>query len=666
MKTKILTFFVTAILLLVISTQVVNSNLTLTLPHNDQEQFNQTAFQFRPRVSREDTLLPLTNITVQQISKFPDNSVLLQETFNTSILSINSTHWFVKNNYSISNVDSPFYSTVTRESTNHMYNATNNWNWMLGAPINYFEFWIDPIGLYEGYEFESQGYNISVSALESITMTNVGTFYSWKITFLESPFPNAAWYEKDTGLFLCSYLDYSVQVFWYNLTIAEIADTPLNYSGPSLTQSSPSNNSILALNSIITIDFTSQYGVDKIEYSWDEGSNISVYTDQIETIIPSGNQWHNLTIWAYDNVGFMNYYFLQYQTDDTLPGIVLNDIKNNSRIQGLYYINITVFNGNGSIIYYWDEDGTNSSILDGTLIDIPDPGNETERDLHIFAKNPTNFWTSSHYHFIVDNTAPTMNIFNFSNNTILKEDLKINFNVTEDVIFYYSLNSSINNTYSVETGFNRLIEHNSLEKGFYQLYLNITDEAGNSNSSLYFFEIHKSDFKWNWFLKAEQPFNLDLFDEIGTFYFSIILTSSVDQSFNLSLLTPSDSPSLSTDSQFGINLLCEIPEDILYISFIYHLTEPLTGINQSFQVMQWVKWNDQAQEWSETETLYNQVLHTWVTTSVGYNQYFALIETDQSTQLKSVEVGGGGIPSFELPLVILSLLAIYGFKSKRK
>ena len=100
MKTKIFTAFITGILLLIIITQVINSDLYLILPQTNQEQFNQTAFQFNPRVSRDDTFLPLTNITIQQITDFSDY-VEYQDTFNTSILSINSTHWFVKNNYSI-------------------------------------------------------------------------------------------------------------------------------------------------------------------------------------------------------------------------------------------------------------------------------------------------------------------------------------------------------------------------------------------------------------------------------------------------------------------------------------------------------------------------------------------------------------------------------------
>lgn len=656
MKTKIFTAFVTGILLLIISTQVVNSDLLLILPHNDQEQFNQTAFQFNPRVSRDDTFLPLTNITIQQISDFSDH-VEYQDTFNTSILSINSTHWFVKNNYSISMITSPFFSTITRESTTHMYNATNYWNWQ-GTTTNYFDFWIDPTGFYEGYEFESQGYNISVPTLENVTMTNVGTFEAWKITILDSSLPNAAWYEKNTGLFICSYMDWAVQVIWYNLTIAEIADTPLNYSGPSLTQASPSNNSILALGSIISIDFTSQYGIDKIEYSWDEGSNISIYSNQIETIIPSGNQWHNLTIWAYDNVGFINYYFLQYQTDDKLPGIVLNDIKNNSRIQGSYSINFTVFNGNGSIIYYWDEEVTNSSIPEGTLIDIPDPADQTERNLYIFVKNLTNFWTSSHYHFIIDNTAPTMNIHNFSNNTILKEDLKINFNVSEDVLFFYSINSSINNTYSVEIGLNHSIEHKSLEKGLYQLYLNITDEAGNSNSSVFYFEIHESDLEWNWFLQAKKPFSLDIFDEFGVYYFTIILTSNIDQYFNITFLTPADTPAPTSNMRFAAEFKCEEPEDILYISLKYPL------IDQAIYVYQWTQWGTSG--WTNLISIYDQVSHSWISTFDGFLPYFGLIDTLETTNTKSVKVGGGSISGFEFTSTLLMIGLVIFISRKKK
>lgn len=668
MKTKILIFFVTAILLLIISNQVVNSDLILILPHNDQEQFNQAAFQIRPRVSREDTILPLTNLTVSHYI-FGSGQV---NTFSTSVLSLNSTHWFTRSDYAnTSTISSPFESIISRDSVNHTYSTSRYWNWY-EQPDQPLDFWIDPTNFAIDYVYSvyvpTYGYRDATVGLANITMSGVGTFEAWNIT-VDIPDTNFAFYERNTGMILCTYLDFIGDI-WYNLTNAELAILPGDYMGPTLDTFSPVNSSILASGSLISASFTSPYGVQHLRYRWDDETDTLLPSSDFQTSLPSVDGLHNLTIIATDNIGYSSSYLLLYITDNTLPGIILNDPQNNSRIQGSKELNFTIVSGNGTFIYNWNYSLVNDSLLmdnDNVNISIPSPEDESVRILQVYIKsNLTEDWISSTYRFIVDNSLPEMTVYDFVNNSVLKGEVSISFSPSEDVTVSYSLNQGLEYILFVEAGENSTLVFNNLENGTYELEITLEDEAENSITISLMFSIYSSYFNWNWYLEAEKTQTYNFRDEYGILWFSFVLVSKTDQSFNLSLLTPSDSPSLSTDSQFGINLLCEIPEDILYISFIYHLTEPLTGINQSFQVMQWVRWNSQAQEWSETETLYNQVSHAWVTTSVGYNQYFALIETDRSTQLKSVEVGGGGIPSFELPLVILSFLAIYGLKSKRK
>jgi hypothetical protein len=622
------------------------------------------------RVPVEDTILPLTNLTVSQFITGQGQV----NTFSTSLMSLNSTHWFTRSDYAnTSTISSPFDSMIRRDSVNHSYSTSGYWNWEEKLDQT-FDFWIDPTGFAIDYIYsvyiDGYGYReATIVGMENITMGGIGVFEAWNISIDIPGFPNFAFYERNTGMILCTYLEFIGDI-WYNLTDAEIALLPDGYMGPTLDDYSPANSSLLASGSLISASFASPYGVQYLSYNWDDEIDSLLDSSDLQTFLPSMDGLHNLTIIATDNIGYSSSYLLLYITDSTLPGIILNDPQNNSRIQGSKELNFTIVSGNGTFTYNWNYSAVNVSFSmsdENAVIYVPSPQMETVRILQVFIKsNITVDWISSTYRFTIDNSPPEIIVYDFMNNSILKGDVSVSFSPSENVNVSYSLNQGLEYSLTAEAGENSTLVFKNLENGTYVLEIFLEDEAGNFISINLRFSIYSSFFNWNWYLEAEQTQTYDFRDDSGVLWFSFVIVSTTDQSFNLSFLTPSDFPSLPTDSQFGINLLCEVPDDILYVSFIYHLTEPLTGINQSFQVNEWVVWDDQLEEWTEVETIYNQILHAWVTTAIDYNQYFALVDTGMSTQQKSVEVGGGSIPSFELPLVIMAIMTIYVSKSKRK
>ena len=634
-----------------------------------ENKISQRLTSVTSRVPIEDTILPSTNLTVSQYISGQGQV----NSFSINVLSLNSTDWFTHSDYAnTSTITSPFDSIIHRDSVNHTYTTSGYWNWEEQEDQS-FDFWIDPTDFAIDYVYsvyiESYGYrDATIEGLENITMNGVGTFEAWNLTLDIPGFPNFSYYEKNTGMVLCTYLEF-IDDIWYNLTSAELSLIPGGYIGPTLDAPSPANSSILASGSLISGSFSSPYGIHELRYSWDGGTETSFMSSEFQTSIPSVDGVHNLSITVTDNIGYFSSYLLVYVTDNTLPGIILYDPRNNSRIQGSQGLNFTIVSGNGSFTYNWNFSVVNVTFLmssDNAVIYIPSPQVESNRILQVFIKsNITDDWITNSYSFNIDNTPPEITIYDFVNNTVLKGDVSIGFSPSESVTIFYSLNDGLVDEIFVDEETNSTLNFKNLENGTYVLEITLKDEAGNSDSISLIFSIYSSFFSWNWHLEAEKPQTYDFRDESGILWFSFVIVSKTGQSFNISFLTPSDFPSLSTDAQFGINLLCEVPEDILYVSFIYYLTEPLMELNQSFQVNQWVVWNDQSQEWSEVETIYNQIQHAWVTTSVGYNQYFALIATGMSTHVKSVEVGGGSIPSFELPLVLLSILVISGFKSKK-
>ncbi len=619
------------------------------------------------RTPIESTILPKTNMTVSQYISGQGNV----NTLDLWLLSLNASHWFTRADYqNTSSIESPFESIISRESINHFYSSFNYWDWD-GEPSSKFDFWIDPTNFSKDYTYlisipSFGNRNITVLNLENITMNGVGTFEAWKISIDLPGFPNFSYYEKNTGMFLSSYL-FFVSDIWYNLTSVEIASTPDGYNGPFLSSVSPSNESKLSLGSLISLELTSPYGIDVIYYSWDYQTNSSSRLF-IETTIPVAEGWHNLSIVAYDNVGYYTSFLLKYQTDNTLPGIILNSPRNNSRIRGISQIEFTVVSGSGVMTFNWDNNPSNESttiISEQAFLSVPSPLSEITHSLSVYVNSSAGVWTSSKYIFSVDNTLPSITLNNFENYTIQKGAFNIKFNVSEDVNVTYSLNDGDKVSLLLEEHQNHSIPYNTLTNGTYNLHIEIRDEAGNINSLNLTFYIYTSDFAWNWDLIADEPRSLDVHDENDTFWFTSSVVSRSNQFFNLSLLTEDSYPNLPANSILGLGFQCELPEDIIFLTLTYPLSEKPSNFTDTFPLYQWVIWDNQ--EWVEVDTHYDQVSHAWKTTNIGYTQYFALIDSGETTQLKSVVVGGGSIPAFELPTILFSVCVILFIKKvKRK
>ncbi|MFX0210134.1 MAG: hypothetical protein ACFFDT_29400, partial [Candidatus Hodarchaeota archaeon] len=278
----------------------------LELDSNDDYSLSKPSFNLQQASDPEKTILPRTNLTV---SSYID--IALQDTFDTTVSHLNRTHWFVHCDYSISYDEPVFDSIVSRTSTDHFYNAENYWNWDSSSPdpSPEFDFWIDPTGFYDGYELEVGEETATVSS-DIIQMNRINQeFDAWKISLiLEGVFPASVWYAVDNGLFLCLKQQFGGTFIWYNLTKAEIAQTPQGYVGPYLSQISHANNSRLASNTLITIELTSPYGTDVIYYHWDDNGNSTTYINFISVNLPEENNTHNLIIIAFDNVGYQSKY----------------------------------------------------------------------------------------------------------------------------------------------------------------------------------------------------------------------------------------------------------------------------------------------------------------------------------------------------------------------
>jgi hypothetical protein len=617
-------------------------------------KFNNLAGSGAEQTTINSTILPRTNLTVNSYI-----DIIFQDSFNATVEALNRTHWFIHCDYSITLDEPSFDSIVSRTSSNHSYEAFNYWSWD-GSPIPKFDFWIDTTGFYIGYQFDVGTETAVVSTLESIYMADIGQqFNAWKLT-IDYGIIFTVWYAVDNGLFICMRQDWGAQFVWYNLTRAEIAKAPQDYTGPIIHQVSHNNNSRLASNTLITLEFASPYGVDIIYYHWDNNSDSTTLRSFVDVYLPEGNDSHDLFILAFDNVGYFTLYYLVYITDNTLPGISLITPRNNTKIQGSTYIQLQISSGNGSIIYQWDGEDK-MKVDEDTYLTVPTPELEISHILDVEVQGETGLWTSSRYSWIVDNTPPNITIYNPSNGSVIKGVVKIDVSTSEDCNLTYGLNNNQNESFLTESGLNYTLPSFNLDNGTYQLDIYASDEANNIAQGVLFFSVYTSAFGWDWNLIFQTPRSIDVVDYSGELWFILTLTSNIEQNFSLNLQV--EFPTKTSTMLYVIEFNCDSPEDIAFMTFVLPLN---SSSDSNFSVYQWVYWDNQKNQWVNLITSYNTVSHTWEATYEGGLKYFALEKTGETSAKKSVVPGGGQIPSFEFGVTVLGLLGLYIVMVKRK
>jgi hypothetical protein len=627
---------------------------------NNNQNYKERNSPFNPNLSitevlsspHNTTYLPNTNLSVREfIDGTPMNS------YNTTVFSIDNANWYVHCDYTLPVELFSFDSTVNRTSLNGLYGATDYYGWT-NVSQDYFDFWINTSAFQTGNEFE----NMTIETTETITMANLGSFNVWKLTGTDQfGYPITLRYENDTGMFVClEYLPLGT-IIWYNITQADFGKIQSGYDGPTLVSLSPSNDTIHPNGTIIDLEVTSPYDVHTLFYQWDAGGNLSIHDSRVQIPLPSDAGFHHLYVTAVDSLGYSSFFHFLYETNNDFPLIFLADNENNSRVQGLSQIIVAIFNGNGSFIYNWDESG-NTTVIEGTPIVISN--SEGVYILNIYAKSEKLLWLHKRFIFTVDNTPPIFIIDNPNNRSIIKGTVNIYVAVSERSNVTYKLNNEINDNFIAETELNYTITFLSLFNGSYQLNFTIFDEAKNPTNTIFFFDIYSSAFGWNWDLYANIPRTIDVIDASETTWFHLTLLSKTDQNFNLTVLPDELTPSKTEKMLFIIHFSYDRPSDIIFMT----LNLPLDDTDQTntFDVYQWVHWDNSNNQWQEITTSYNAISHSWEATYEGDIEFFALIKTGDTTELKSIEPGGGQIPAFTIFIVITGLITCSIFLRKKK
>ncbi|MFX0182484.1 MAG: hypothetical protein ACFE95_05300 [Candidatus Hodarchaeota archaeon] len=667
--TKQLKIISVTLLCLTILTVIVNNpsgfNSKSTMVNDDKSPILNTRKTITTILSSPSntTFLPNTNLTVTKYINNYENS-----SSNASILSIDSSYWYVHCDYfnSFTKETFLFDSTVNRSSVDDFYPANNYYNWDNGSQ-SYFDYWINTSNFEPGYVVETAEGDLTVEESETITMKNLGDFEVWKLSgILLSIFVVTARYEVSTGMCVYTHIQVISDEWEYNLTRAELGQIQPGYSGPNLAYITPNNNTVHPNGTTIKLGFGSIYGIHTIYYQWDETTNYSTYLSSIETLIPQENKSHDLYVTVVDSLGYNKFFNFVYETNNDFPGIFLKILNNNSRVQGGSQITIEITNSNGSFIHNWDGN-TNTTLINGVpsfIWPITISNLEGTFTLNIYAKSDKELWLHKRFVFVVDNTPPIFLIHNPSNKSVIKGTVDILIAVSEKSNVTYILNNDTHDSFIAETGLNYTITFSKLVNGSYQLNFTIFDEAKNPTNAIFFFEIYSSAFGWNWDLSANVPRTIDVVDASETTWFYLTLLSKTNQNFNLSVLPDDSTPSKTEKMLFIIQLSCDRLTDILFMTLNLPLDE--TDQPNTFDIYQWVHWDNSNNRWQEIMTSYNALSHSWEATYEGSIEFFALIKTGGTTELKSIEPGGGQIPAFTIFIVITSLITCSIILRKKK
>lgn len=242
---------------------------------------------------------------------------------------------------------------------------------------------------------------------------------------------------------------------------------------------SKSNESIVASNSTIGVEVVDA-SPELVEYWWNTEERTSGTWTYFEVTVPQGESMHTLHILANDSLGRTTNQTFLFQTDNTLPSIIVTGPENNTVLNSgpVVAMNATDLHLD-TFAFAWD-DGPYASGVSETLI----PAGDGMHTLTVYAIDTAGNWARETYVWIVDDTAPEVS---------QPSDMTVVVNVTGRLVTWIptEVNPSeyailLNGTQvasgSYVSGVDISVEVDSSDWGILNYTIVIWDDAGNQNS----------------------------------------------------------------------------------------------------------------------------------------------------------------------------------------
>ena len=383
------------------------------------------------------------------------------------------------------------------------------------------------------------------------------------------PVPNTAGYHNLT---LTSYDEFINVNFFYVFTV--------DNSTAIITLQNAVNGSTQPAGKVIDIEITDDSSVN-VQYKWDLQDKLtwSPFSGDIyRTYLPGLDGDHFLYVYTNDTFGHYREKMYKFTTDNTVLGVELQNMVNNSYYYGGNEVNLTITGSNDTVYYCWDGGSekeielTEVYLLLSGIDALPDTWgihNLTIRTFDI-SDNEEIFFFS----FKIDKEAPTIDpsINDYHNERFRSSDsftfvLNDNNVSSTELTVYYSIDGGDNIT--IVYPFNLALTY--FNDGVYNLTLYVYDIANNLAMASFIFImdttapeltlIDISDLKYvlgTYYVPAntsiivtitdDDPSILSTFSWGGTFYTPFVNSFSLDYTSGTSILYINASDSLGNNA----------------------------------------------------------------------------------------------------------------------
>ncbi|MFX1331533.1 MAG: hypothetical protein ACFE9W_08255 [Promethearchaeota archaeon] len=240
-------------------------------------------------------------------------------------------------------------------------------------------------------------------------------------------------------------------------------------------------DSVLKGNTLIEFNLTDDHLLNAIA-KWDSGSWTS-FNPPYETLLPTGNGIHTITIIAFDAAGNQNAKGFGFTCDDVLPNIALVSLANGSIMASESSISFAINDTHlDRVEYRWDQTSDSEFIFP---FEVSLPAGDGAHDLYVNATDLAGNYRVGHFQFITDDMAPSITLSTIANNSVLKTGSPLNLIVTdmhlENVGYIWDLADS-----GISENSDIVLYAPPLE-GENWLFVNATDVAGNRASASFLF-----------------------------------------------------------------------------------------------------------------------------------------------------------------------------------
>jgi hypothetical protein len=250
---------------------------------------------------------------------------------------------------------------------------------------------------------------------------------------------------------------------------------------PQIIVLSHEEGSVLKSNTSIDFGFIDDHFSHALA-RWDSDM-YGLFSPPYTTMLPVGNGNHSFDIIAFDTPGNGNFGHYVFICDDNPPDVALTDLVNGSVIASDVTISLEINDTHfDRAVYHWD---LNADTEFSFPFEVSVPSGDGTHSLWINATDIAGNQRVVNYQFVTDDTLPVISLMGIANGTILKSGSPINLIFTDtnfkNMGYQWDLAETI---YYDESD---MILYAPPLEGEHWLYVNTTDEAGNTASAYYMF-----------------------------------------------------------------------------------------------------------------------------------------------------------------------------------